>query len=297
MKTAFEKSGLAPALLLSIGVLSAAILASPGIALAQQNVAPLAAPTSPSAPTNASATPVAATTPPALSTPETAAGASAAPVPGPTSDANTTLASPAGPGVTVGANDQDKHLSNMEDKMTDSVKGVVKRLSAGSNDFNLEDLNTARIAVAKIEAMIDIEKHLVELEKLKGERQDKAASNVQPVAASALAPSPIAAPAPIANIIPPSFGNMAPQNTSMPGSNMIMGSGKLEVAHISGANGLYTAEFHMPDGTSTSAAIGDKLPDGSLVVGITSTQVSLKHNGTTRQMKINGVGTVYGQAL
>src|ERR1700722_11684720 len=107
-----------------------------------------------------------------------------------------------------GGGDQ-KSLTSLENKVSDSVKDVVKTLSSPAEKVTLDDLNSAKIAIAKIDVLIDIEKKMAELEKIRGEREGRSAPMSIP--ASALAaplPRPVsvvekprpAPPAPMSHI-------------------------------------------------------------------------------------------------
>ena len=84
---------------------------------------------------------------------------------------------------------KDKEDNSVDNKIPDSVKDVIKNLNAKTDDVTLDDLNAARQAVAKLDALIEIEKRLADLEKI---RQEREANNnkamMAAIPASALAP-------------------------------------------------------------------------------------------------------------
>ncbi len=173
-----------------------------------------------------------------------------------------------------------KGFANAEDKVSDSVKGVVKHLGTTEN-VTLDDLNSARQAVAKIEALIDIEKRLNELEKLRSEREGKSITGAVP--ASALAPMPLQPQfQPPASLLP------------MPASAVQSPLNNLEISRITGSGARYMAVLKMPDGENKTVEAGDHLPDGSSVVAVSSSGVEVEHNGTKRVIHVKNVGAVFG---
>jgi len=185
----------------------------------------------------------------------------------------------------VGANaGRDKNLAPLEDKVSDSVKNVVKQFGSTDN-VNLEDLNTARQAIAKLEVLIDIEKRLAELEKIRSEHGG-AKSLAAAIPATALAP-------------PPMFSAQSFPKASMSGNGE--GGDALpppvrhveEVSRVTGVNGHYTANIQ-----GKTVYVGDKLSDGSTVTSITARDVELKKkDGTITRLKVKGVQEIYGHTL
>jgi hypothetical protein len=169
----------------------------------------------------------------------------------------------------------DKSLAPLEDKVTESARNVVKQFSMIDN-VNLEDLNTARQAVAKLDVLIDIEKHLAELDKLHAERNGEK-SLAAAIPASALRP----------NII--SRGGNEPPNEA-PVSPI---SSHSEVSRVIGADGHYAAVI-----LDKTVRVGDTMSDGSSVVGISPKGVETRSkDGTLHHMKVKGVDQVYGGTL
>jgi len=193
----------------------------------------------------------------------------------------------------TGANGADKDekggkgFANAEDRLSDSVKGVVKHLGTTEN-VTLDDLNSARQAVAKIEALIDIEKRLNELEKLRSEREGKSLMGAIP--ASALTAFP-----------PPQNQSQfqAPPSLPMPASviqNPMLSANNLEVSRIVGSATHASAFIKMPDGQTKTVQVGDHLPEGT-VVAITAAGVQLEQNNGTRHIvRVKNVDTVFGNS-
>ena len=171
-------------------------------------------------------------------------------------------------------------LENLENKVPDSVKEVMKHLDKTTEDVTLDDLNSARQAVAKIEALIELEKHLVELDKIRQEREKKI-SFAGAIPASALQP-------------PPSLSSISlPANAPPP----VMAERPLEVSRIMGRNGRYSAVVKMSDDKTRTVQVGDHLPNGDTVLGITATEVELGRGSNHQSLHIKNVDTVFGNAL
>jgi hypothetical protein len=174
-----------------------------------------------------------------------------------------------------------KNLSTLEDQVSDSVKNVVKQL-ATVDSVNLDDLNTARQAVVKLEVLIDIEKHLAELDKIRSERGGERSI------AAAIPASALSAPVSMAhNNSRPRF---QPSSEEMPAAPF---AAHTEVTRVSGTDGHYEALIQ-----GKFLRVGDNLSDGSTIVSITPKNVATKaKSGTVRQMRVNGVEEVYGPSL
>jgi hypothetical protein len=173
---------------------------------------------------------------------------------------------------------RDKNLLAMEDKVTDSVKNVIKQFGTVDN-VNLDDMNMARQAVAKLDVLIDIEKHLAELDRIHAERSgEKSLASVIPASA-------LSAP-----------GHKMQSSTSAEADLPVMAApvvGRGEVALIAGTDGHYSAIVQ-----GKTVHVGDTLPDGSSVIAITAKQVEVKQKGgTVRWLKVHGVDEVYGHSL
>jgi hypothetical protein len=212
--------------------------------------------------------------PPSGSAPTTASAPAADPfAPSPVGDASSAL-----------KNHDKEKMANLEDKVTDSVKNVVKQF-ASTDSVNLEDLNTARQAVAKLEVLIDIEKHLADLDKIRSERnENKSLSSSIP--ASALVPPSSIMPA---GAPPMGFTPSTPDQMAF----MPPVSHHVEVSRVIGVNGRFTAVIE-----DKSYNIGDTLPNGSTVVGISAREVELKEKGgEIKTLHIKGVTQIYGNTL
>jgi hypothetical protein len=168
--------------------------------------------------------------------------------------------------------DGNKSLSSLENKATDSVKNIAKNFTSSASSVTLDDLNSAKIAIAKIDVLIDLEKRMAELEKVRGEREGK---SFMPVAASALSP-----------MTPP------PREETHVSERPAIGA--VELRRITGSVGHNSAVLSV-NGQEKVVHVGDHLSDGSLVVDITATGIELRRDGTTRHVQIKDVDVVYGR--
>jgi type IV pilus biogenesis protein PilP len=199
-----------------------------------------------------------------------------------------------------------KTTSILEDKASDTAKGVVKSLDTTSDRMTLEDLNTARQTVARLEAMIDVEKHLAELEKVRADRgasassrssslsTSSALSTVIPASALAPLPTPIAAPPPF---FTPSLPKMAEKekekdkekDKEKPKSTL---SG-VEISRITGANGKYSAVLKLANGDTKPVRVGDALDEHATVRWISSSTVLIEEFGETHTLRIKNVDAIF----
>lgn len=169
-------------------------------------------------------------------------------------------------------------------KVPDSVKGVVDKLDTATDDVTLEDLNSAREAVAKLDVLIDIEKRLSDLVSIRKDREEKmsgALSAMIPSSALRASAQPVAAqPVPM------------PVSVSAP----FVSSGepeKIEITRIVGADGRYVA--YTPDGDKMKLLRqGDKLADGSVVESISRTGVRLALGKKKITIPVHDVQNVFG---
>jgi hypothetical protein len=228
--------------------------------------------------------PAAVTSPAALPPAEMALPVPAAP---------TTIASAAigetNPGVKIpdlsGAlpiNKKDPKDDTPEIKIPDSVSDVIKHLSAKKEDITLDDLNAAREAIAKLDALIDIEKRLQDLDKIRDERnKEKEKQLVDAIPKTALAPPPSYMPPPPTREGPP---RAMPVPMSM-----------IDVVRIEGSNGRYGAL--VKDGDAVRLVhVGDHLSDGSVVVAVTTQGVEFARDDKTHLAQVKDVQAVFGDS-
>lgn len=204
-------------------------------------------------------------------------------------------------GVGAGKDDSKKEdtrsLNAIEARVSDSVKDVVKHLGAMTETTTLEDINVAKQAVAKLEAMIDIEKRLAELEKMRGERlrggslSPPSVSVASAIAASALLPLSSVKLAPPSQMISSKLSS--PDDSKAMNFSPAFPTSSYELSRIVGSNGRYRAVIKAGEGAEKTYRAGDKLPDGSVVLAVTQTSVVLKKDGSKNTLRIKGVDMVF----
>ncbi|MDX2027612.1 MAG: hypothetical protein SFW62_03135 [Alphaproteobacteria bacterium] len=190
-------------------------------------------------------------------------------------------------GLTGASGKNEKGLAAAEEKVSDSVKSVVKHLNRTADDVTLDDLNSARQAVAKLEALIDIEKRISELEKIRQEREG-GGSLAAAIPASALRPSVAAPPMPM------SSSPSATPAVAMPAP----APGVMELSRVIGSTGHYSAVIKMSDGQLETGRVGDRLSDGSVISKVTMKEVELKQGAAKRTtLRVKNVNTVVGSSF
>ena len=264
------------AFLTALGGLS---LTSVPVAYAAETVAPLG-------------TPAAA---PVLGQPETSAS-SLPSLPNPPALAAPALAAPGLPSPTALATPNDlssppggaikKNAAAIEDKVAETAKHLVKNLDSNTDAMTLEDVNSARQTVARIDAMIDVEKHLAELDRVRNERSGHAA-----------------APASFASVIPASalmLPKLAmPDSPSMPPQHVVQHEkpiesvGDIDVLRVSGIDGQYSATLRLGGGKTRSFKVGDHIGDNATVQKITPLSVVILENGKDRTLHMKNVDVIY----
>ena len=176
-------------------------------------------------------------------------------------------------------------------KVPGSVKGVVKKLNSATDDVTLEDLNSAREAIVKLDVLIDIEKRLNDLVDIRMEREEKVDQLSGALPSSAFGggggqqQQPALAPPPLIPVMP-SVPAAAPPPPPMPVAS-------IEVVRVSGASGSYTA--HIKEGEATKQIRpGDKLSDGSNVTSISRNGVTITTtDDKTKTIQVKDVGAVF----
>ena len=251
--------------------------------------------------------PVTTTTPPvaqAAATPDTGASSSQVKevldsIKVPSTDAAKAQTKEKSASIKVEEESDEKDMPPASPKVPDSVKKVVKKLNDATEDVTLDSLNSAREAVVKLDVLIDIEKRLTDLTKIRKEREEKEAEVADAIPTSALpVPSMMASPIQPAGVPGQPASLIAPPPGSMgaPGAAgmMPMPIGQLEVVRVSGASGKYSAQIKDLDGQTKTVKVGDKLADGGTVDlisrdGVTFT--STDHKKKTVQVK--DINTVF----
>lgn len=185
-----------------------------------------------------------------------------------------------------------KALSSMEDKVTDNAKSLVKKLDT-TEPTTISDLNAAKQTVTRIEAMIDIEKRLGELDKLRNERNSRAFGGALALPAGVPAGG-LAAAIPASALQPLPGAITAMPVSGSPDSPPVfhVGSGRPEISRISGTEGRYVAVLKMPDGEKKAVKAGEKFSHGT-VRAITSSSVEIADKGTSYTLRVKNVDAIY----
>lgn len=180
-------------------------------------------------------------------------------------------------------------------KVPESVKNVLDKMDKVSEDVTLEDLNSAREAIAKLDVLIDIEKRLTDLAGIRKEREEKSMTAV----ANAL-PRNSYAPPPVLGGTPASYGLPAsipsePTNFDAPVLKPVaMGPTKIDVLKIVGAEGRYTAYVKdSEEAKGKQIHQGDKMSDGSIVSSISRSGVALTKGSKTSTFQVKDVAKVF----
>jgi len=177
-----------------------------------------------------------------------------------------------------------KNISAMEDKAVAAAKTTIKRLDAGSDVTTLEDLNMARQTVTRIEAMIELEKRLKELDKLRGASRSSYSSEQM----DEVMPSPAMIPQiPASSIAPPAV-------TALPEPVApISSSSRPEIAQIYGTGGKYSAVLKFSDTEKRIVRVGDKINDDETVMMITSSTVVIGGKKKSYVLPVKNGGLFY----
>ena len=186
-----------------------------------------------------------------------------------------------------------KSIDAMDVKVPDSVKDTMKKLNTAEN-LTLDDLNSARQTIAKIDVMIEIEKKLTELDKL---RQDRDGVGAKPLAAAipASAISPLPAPS-LPQFTPPALPslplfNKEPQHVSPP---PVSTGTSGDISRIIGTGGHYAAMVKNGDQTKI-VQVGDHF-DGATVLSISATGVQVEDGKATRTIHVKNVENVFSDS-
>ncbi len=182
-----------------------------------------------------------------------------------------------------------KNAPALEEKVTESAKKLISTIETSSTPLSMADLNAARQTVARIDAVIEIEKHLAELEKLRGHDSHIPSSFSAAIPASALMPMPSAPSAPAAPMaIPQPITPVSPPKKESALS--------AELVRVVGADGAYIAVLRLTSGSTKTFKVGDSVGDHGRINRITPTAVVLTEAGRTHTLSIGATGPLYSAA-
>ncbi len=173
-------------------------------------------------------------------------------------------------------------------KVPDSVKGVVKRLNTATKDVTIEDLNSAREAVVKLDVLIDIEKRLNDLTTLRQEREEKEGEMAGALPAGALGG---AMPPP--SLMPSTLPVAQPSPVSVP--PVVLPEKDIDVMKIMGASGRYVASIKTVEGEERQVKAGDKLSDGTIIDSVSRQGVTVLSPSKKRStVPVKDISAVFG---
>jgi type IV pilus biogenesis protein PilP len=172
----------------------------------------------------------------------------------------------------------EKNMIKSEDKVIENAKNAVKSLDTVSDEATLAEMNHTRQAISRIDAMIDVEKRLGELEKLRNERNHISA--MPPALAAAIPMSALKNPNP-------------PPQESEEQKEMRRAPTHPNLVRIFGTNGKYTAVLKFTGENVKMLKIGDKVSDGETVRGITSSSVEIGGKEKSYTLRVKNVDVVY----
>ncbi len=177
-------------------------------------------------------------------------------------------------------NKMNKGLRSAEDHAPDMVKSAAKNLDSTASNFTLDDLNSARQALTRLEVLIELEKRMNELEKIRAERAtgSKLVALANSIPASALTP-------------PPSI-KQAVAHETIPAPAPVRSS--IELVRITGSEGYYTAMLRV-NGTLKMMRTGDKLSDGRYVRQISSSSVEISGGEHEEALQIRDVKLIHAR--
>ncbi|MDD4615681.1 MAG: hypothetical protein PHW76_00970 [Alphaproteobacteria bacterium] len=191
----------------------------------------------------------------------------------------------------------EKSMAKIEDKLIESAKADVKKLDNVSDETTLSELNRVRQTISRIEAMIDVEKRLNELEKIRNDRNKNAstlaASGLSGSLAAAIPASALAMPRSGAAGVPGgSSGADRGDNAARP-QRVVSSPRRPALQRIAGAAGKYMAIMKVGEETK-SLRIGDKVSDGEYVRSITSSSVEIGGKRSSYTLRVKNVDSVHG---
>lgn len=204
-----------------------------------------------------------------------------APTPAAAVTADAPAAAPAKESDTI-----EKKMTAMEDKVVSGVKGTIKNLDS-SEGMSLADLNSAKQTVARIDAMIEIEKRMIELEKLRNER-----GGTRPFVGGGFAGAiPASALAPLPQVSKPVFADTETAKEAQRAVYIPTEAPHYEILRIAGAAGRYSAVLKTPNGDRKTVQPGDKIAGGTVGM-ITASTVMIESKDKTTSLHIKNADLV-----
>lgn len=189
-----------------------------------------------------------------------------------------------------------KNVGNMEEKAIESAQSAIKALEA-ADSATFEEMNAARQASVRIEAMIELERRVAELNKIRGERGSGRSSYplAGAIPASALTALPIVSESDdVVEVIKPARRSSTKAAVVRSAPEPV--SEQYEVSRIYGVEGKYVAVLSSSGGSPRSVRVGDQLPGGATVKSITSSSVHIDGRGGAYTARVRNIDVVYGSS-
>jgi type IV pilus biogenesis protein PilP len=177
-----------------------------------------------------------------------------------------------------------KKITGMEEKAISNAKSAIKRLDTGSDSTTLEDLNSARQTITRIEAVIDLEKHLKELEKLRSGGNEYNMASSQGALAGAIPQSALMPEIPASLLAEPPVSHAHAKHLATPA--------RPEILQIYGTGGKYTAVLKLFGSEERQVKVGDKISDDETVRAITPSSVEVKDKTASYTLYIKKSGII-----
>lgn len=157
----------------------------------------------------------------------------------------------------------------------DAVSGLQK-----TDPINLDDMIRAQDAINRLDLLLEIEKRQLELKKIQDEKTKPAMPSMgMGIPAAALNMPPMTMSAPVAK---PRVRSEDDGESDAPSSSL----DKLEIDHITGANGRYTAILKEGDKEYTARA-GDTIAGKIKVRSVSLTSVTLVKGKKSKTLKMS----------
>jgi len=194
-------------------------------------------------------------------------------------------ATPSSPTMTMPAkagDDLGKAVAAQAESAMENGKNATKHLEASSDSLTMEDMNSARQSIARIDLMIELEKHMAELDKVRSEH----GGGMMPSAATSLANTiPASALTPPTRIAIPAMSS----SESEPFNTVVTG---YDVVRITGNDGKYVAILKMPNGDKRPVRVGDRV-GASTVRWISASALELGNDQSSKVLHVKNVDMVY----
>ncbi|MDD3370332.1 MAG: type IV pilus biogenesis protein PilP [Alphaproteobacteria bacterium] len=182
----------------------------------------------------------------------------------------------------------EKSVLKAEDKVIETAKGQMKKLDSASSETSLAELNQVRQTISRIEAMIDVQKRLNELEKLRGVSRSASVANVPAGLADAIPASALSLP----RRMRASSGDSASKSTAARSAHV--SAARPEVERIIGSGGRYTAYLRLAGNERRAVRVGDKVSDGETVRSITSSSVEVGGKNSSYTLRMKNIDIIQG---